>query len=346
MAKTKHRRRRGAFLFGCVLAITALASALWLRSDPFPRLEVAGFRISQEEYLRVMHQARRDVLSDHAAAGISLTDWNTETPLGDPVGLTTERALTLLKEYYAVGTLAVERGDLADAGYDAMLRQLEALNHQRQEALQNGEPLTGIPSFSVDDYITYRAAGLRLQFCTDPDNPENQISPEEILRRYEADRDALYRQPDSMELAFLVSDGASEALEADFRALRQTALELGGLSPALELHPALKGCYQEISVHPGTYGFHQRTNGDVLNWAEGLQPGEISQVLRQEDRICLVECRERTAHQYVPLEDVQSVVEQSIRESRYDDLIAARMDSMQITGDLQQLHRFTAAQIS
>ena len=36
---------------------------------------------------------------------------------------------------------------------------------------------------------------------------------------------------------------------------------------------------------------------------------------------------------------------QSIRESRYDDLIAARMENMEIRGDLDKLQRFTAEQL-
>ena len=39
------------------------------------------------------------------------------------------------------------------------------------------------------------------------------------------------------------------------------------------------------------------------------------------------------------------MVEQSIRESRYDGLIAERMDSMQIQGDLKELYRYTAQQL-
>ena len=50
-------------------------------------------------------------------------------------------------------------------------------------------------------------------------------------------------------------------------------------------------------------------------------------------------------HQYVPLEEVESVVVQSIRESRYEALIAERMESTQIRGDLEAVYRFTAEQL-
>ena len=339
MKKTKYRR----FLWLLPLLCAAVLIPIFLRGS-FPRLEVAGFRIGEQEYLQAMYRARNEVLSDHAAQGISLRDWERETPLGDPRELTVQRALEILAEYYAVSTLAVERGYLADAGYDAMLRELEQTNQQRKEALASGTIITGIPSFTVEDYLTYRSSGLKLQFCSDPDNPEYAVTPEEIRQRYEADRDSLYRQPDAMELRFLLADvpsGEAEELEKTFAQAR----ELGDLAAAVKALPRLADCYQEISVHPGNYGAYARSHGDVLAWAAELQPGELSQVFRREDRLCLIECLGRTANTYVPLEEVESIVVQSIRESRYDALIARRMEEMEIAGDLKQLYRFTAEQL-
>ena len=345
MAKKQHPHRRALILCSAILILAVLAVGLWFVRSPFPRLEMGGFRIAEEEYLRAMYQARNDVLSDHAAVSHSLTDWSAETPLGDPRRLTMERALEILTEAYAIDTLAVERGYLSEAGYEAMKRDMEQVNEQRQEALDSGAVITGFPSFTMDDYITYRASSLRLQFCTDPDNPEYPVTPEELRQRYEADRDNLYRQPDSMELAFVLIDGADGELEQALKALREKALETADLTETLEAFPGLKPYYQEISVDPGSYGVYARSHGDVLVWAGELQPGEISRVFRQDDRLCLIQCLARTDHQYVPLEEVQSIVEQSIRESRYDALIAERSEKTEVQGDLEKLYRFTAEQL-
>ena len=325
-----------------VLVLAAVAVGAWSLSARFPRLEVSGFRITEEEYLRAMYQARNDVLSDHAAAGISLKDFHTETALGDPCRLTTDRALEILREYYAVGTLAVERAYLSDAGYDAMVRDMEAVNQKRQDTLDTGGIVTGIPTFSTNDYISYRASSLRLQFCNDTENPEYPVTDQELRERYEADRDSLYGQPDSLQLAFVEIEFGTEGQEAALTALQQTALEMGSLSDALEQYPELQEFYQEISVESGTYGVYDRSHGDVLACAEGLQPGDISRVFFQDGWLCLVQCLQRTEHQYVPLEEVESIVAQSIRESRYDALIAQRMASMELTGQLDRLYRFTA----
>ena len=345
MANKQHPHRRALILCSAVLLLAALAVGLWCLRSPFPRLEVGGFRITEEEYLRAMYQARSDVLSDHAAVSHSLTDWSAETPLGDPRRLTMERALEILAEAYAVDTLAVERGYLSEAGYEAMKRDMEQVNEKRQEALDSGAVITGFPSFTMEDYISYRASSLRLQFCTDPDNPEYPVTRQELQQRYEADRDNLYRRPDSMELAFVLMDGADEALEQELEALQKKALEATDLTGALEAFPGLKPYYQEISVEPGSYGSYSRSHGDVLVWADELQTGEISRIFRQDDRLCLIQCLARTEHEYAPLEEVQSIVEQSIRESRYDALIAERMEQMEIHGDLEKLYRFTAEKL-
>ena len=337
--------KKAVILAVSLVILVCLGLWLWSGGPAFPRLEVGGYRISQEEYLRVLYQARNDVLSDHAAAGISLRDWSAETPLGDPRQMTMDRTLEILSEYYAVSTLAVERGYLSDAGYDSMLQDMEDINRQRQEALDSGAVVTGFPQFTAADYITYRASSLRLQFTDDPANPENQVTEDEILARYEADRDNLYLQPDSLDLQFLVANNADDALAAEFEILRQKAMEIGDLSAALEQMPQLKAYYQEILVEPATYGSYSRSHGDVLSCADGLQSGDISVVFRQEDWLCLIQCDQRTVHRYVPLEDVRSIVIQSIRESRYDALIAERTADLQIRGDLDKLYRFTAEQL-
>lgn len=339
MAKTPHRRPLWAVIIGLFLALGAVLLA---RSAGFPRLEVAGFRIDREEYRQVMFRARNDVLSDHAAAGHPLTDWTAETPLGDPIRLTMDRAIEILTETYAVSTLAVERGYLADAGYDALVRELEDINRKRQEALESGAMVTGIPSFTMSDFLDYRASSLRLQFCADPENPENQVTEEDIRARYEQDRERLYGQPDSVELAFVLIDAADADI---WEQTLQNARKTGDLAAALAEFPQLLPYYQEISVHSGTYAAYARSHSDILAWSADLEPGTLSPVIRQQDRLCLIQCRSRTVHPGVPLEEVRSVVAESIRQSRYDALIAGRMENTEIRGDLDALYRFTAEQL-
>jgi hypothetical protein len=175
------------------------------------------------------------------------------------------------------------------------------------------------------------------------------VTDHEVRERYEADPEDLYRQPDDLELSFLLIDaapGAEDGWEDALLELRQTALEAESLSEALVQHPELTKFFREISVNAETYSIYARSLSDVLIWAGDLGSGELSQVYRQENRLCLIQCRSRIDQRYAPLEDVASVVLQSIRESRYDALISQRMEEMQIDADLPALLRFTAEQFN
>ena len=169
------------------------------------------------------------------------------------------------------------------------------------------------------------------------------MTEEEIRLRYEADRDALCRQPDSMELAYIAIDAAPGEIDELEQAL--LALSPGSLAEALEAQPGLKAYYAEASIQPENYSFYDRTISDVLSLAAGLSPGERSEVCRREDRLLLVQCIARTEAVYAPLSDVRSIVVQSIRESRYDALIARRMEQIGIEVDSEKLSRFTAEQL-
>ena len=192
--------------------------------------------------------------------------------------------------------------------------------------------------------MTYRSSAIRLQFTNDPENAEFAVTEEEILERYQADRDSLYRKPDDLELHFLLIR-SDDVEEAELEDLRQKALETGSLRDALAESPGLQAYFQEISVNAGTYSVYARSHGDILGWSAELGAGEISPVIRKEDQLCVIQCLSRTDHQYTPLEEVASVVVQSIRESRYDALIAQRMAVTEVRGDLDALYRFTAEQL-
>jgi hypothetical protein len=146
-----------------------------------------------------------------------------------------------------------------------------------------------------------------------------------------------------MELAYIAIDAAPGEIDELEQAL--LALSPGSLSEALEAQPGLKAYYAEASIQPENYSFYDRTISDVLSLAAGLSPGERSEVCRREDRLLLVQCIARTEAIYAPLSDVRSIVVQSIRESRYDALIAARAEQLPVHADPDRLYRFTAEQL-
>lgn len=350
--KTRFGKKQAAIILwamiAAVLAVLVAFGAKAYRNDR-PLLEVDGYKISREEYSWAMFAARDDVLSVHAAAGISPIQWGTETELGMPYEMVAEQAVQILREYYAVSALAEERGYLEDGSFTALQEQLERENRQRAEAIAAGEIITGLSSYDLEQYIAYRTAGLRRQFCDDDRNPEMLVTDDEIRRRYETDKASLYIMEDSLSLnyieIFTAEEEASAAWEADVRLLRQAVLDGSSLEEAVKSMPRLQEFYQELRMDGENYAAYARGYADLLAYSAKLQTGDVSEVICEGGVIFLIECIERIDNDYQPLENVYAVVERSIQEERYDALIAERTQQIKAAYDAADLYAYTAQRL-
>lgn len=314
-----------------------------------PLLVVGGYEVSREEYRWAMYQARDDVLSEHSAHGITSIEWDVSTRLGMPYEMVAQRAVEILCEYYAVSTLAVERGYLEDAGYEALTRELEEENRLRSEAVASGGIVTGLSSYDLEQYIEYRTSALRRQFCDDESNPEMTVTQQEVRQRYEADKATLYTVEDTRKLRFIeirdVPEEQAEALEAQVLQLRERTAQCGSMAEAVNEMPQLQEYYQELTIDSDSYAAYARSYGDLLVYAQELDTGDVSQVICCNGWIWLIECVERIENDYASYESVAAVVERSIREQRYDALVAQRAAQMEIGYDAAELYRYTARQL-
>lgn len=347
--KTGGHKKKWLCLAAGALLLVGLSAWLVGREEPFPSLQVGAHSVSREAYDWALSQARKDVLSQHAAAGIALTDWTEENDLGIPYQLAADRAVELLKEYYAVSTLAVERGYLNDSSFEAAAQAREEYNRQRRQTLESGGIVTGITAFTLPQFINYRVSALRRQFTSDDTNPEMTVTQVDIQERYEQDKDALYQAQDTLSLGVIVLDPQPEELEElrqELEELRQNTLEQGSLAEAAQGSDAFRELYQQLDISNSNYAAYARSHADVLTWSENLQAGEISQVYSVEGRLCLIQCLSRDPQSYVALESVASVVTQVIREDRYDALVKQRAGAMEATGDWEALRRYCAGQLS
>ena len=333
-----------AFIMIAVLTLTACKPD----SDGFPHLEISGHEITGEEYNWAMYAARNEVLSDHAAKGISPVRWREETALGLPCEMVARQAVQILREYYAVVTLAQERGYLADGSFAGLKTQLEEENRQRTEAMNAGEIFTGLTAYDLEQYIGYRADALRRQFCDDASNSEMQITEAEILSRYEADKERVYAIEDSLELHYLavdtwgMDDAALATLKTDVQDLRQQVLDGASMATAVSQMPHLQAYYGELVMDGGNYAMYARGYGDLLAFSEDLDTGEISPVMESEGGLYLILCVRREANGCQSLEAVRSVVLQTLRQERYAALIAERTEQITVSCDWDDLSRYTA----
>lgn len=351
-SKTAKKNRLPLFVLSVLLIVLLIAGMFACAEAPSEKklLEIDGFSVFEEEYRWAMYAARDDILSALSEIGVAPVQWESETPLGVPCQLIAERAVELLREYYAVSTLAVERGYLSDAGFSALQKQREADNAARESAISAGEHLTGLRSYDLPQYIQYRADAIRRQYCDDKSIPEMNITEEELRLQYERDKDALYVQQDDLILCYIdvsaAEAGLSEdALLSELTALRAGAQRLGSLEEALAEHPLLQGFYQTAEIDDGTYAAYARAQETLLLNAQSLRVGELSEVAYDSGSYLLIECVQRVARDYISFESLRSVLERSVQEEKYDTLIAQRTAAIAAEYNAELLYRYTAEQL-
>lgn len=347
-ARSRKGPGRGAVISLSIGAAVLLFSLLGIwgisRGPERLRLKVAGDEIGEEAYSWAMYKARNEILSMHSAAGISPVEWDVRTELGLPSEMVSDRAVEILKEFYAVGTLAVERGYLEDAGFDALEQARQALNKSKQEAVASGGIVTGLTSYSMERYIDYRNESLRRQFCDDEANPEMVITEQELTERYEQDKDRFYALPDSFRLSWIQVQNQPQ-LEEQLGQLRVDAVESGSLTKALEQYPQLAVFHREEYFDGGNYAAYEREYSFLLACADELQRGEFSRVICQDGQIWLIACVERKENGYADFGSVAAVVKGNIRKERYDALVTSLAGQISAEYDAGALYSYTAGRL-
>lgn len=340
-----------------VIAVVTLVCAVLMfftlnaQNKVFLRLD--GIEVREEEYRWAMFSARNDVLAELNARGVLQVAWNEQTDLGMPYEMVAERAVEILKEYYATASLAVECGYLKDSSFESLKNELAAENEGRAQAIAAGEIITGLSSYDLNQYIQYRASAIRRQYCDDDANPGMNVTEEDMLQLYERDKQALYRQEDDLELRYIeiytgtmaLTEKEHAELEQEVEILRQKTVTAGSMEEALEEAPGLLMYYQTLEIDSGSYAAYARAYSDVLSYSEELQTGDVSAVISESGWIFLIECAERVKHGYLSFESLISTLKRSVQEDRYDAIIDERSTQIEAIYNARKLYLYTAEQL-
>ena len=333
-----------------VVAIVAFVSQ---KTSSQTFLIIDGNKVDEKEYRCAMFSARDDILAQMNQSGDPKLIWNAQTDIGVPYEMVAERAIQILREYYAVNSLAVEYGYLESAGFGTLTEQLKRENEYRAAAIAAGELVTGLTSYDFDQYIQYRMDAIRRQYCQDAGNPGMAISETELRQQYEQDKGSLYTQADDLDLSYIEIDtNAMELseqelleLEAEVELLRQEAVECGSLQEALTQFPNLRQYCATLAIGGNEYAAYAKSYAALLCYADGLQTGDISDLISEYGTIFLIECTKRVKNDYVPIESLTSVLEQSVRNHRYDCMIQERILQLKVEYDAEKLYQYTEEQL-
>lgn len=343
-------------IFVTLISMMALVAVILGTTKFFSQkifLTIDGSNVSEEEYRWAMFSARNDILAQMGADGGSQITWNVQTDFGIPYEMVTERAIQILQEYYAVASLGVECGYLRSVGFGELTENLEEENEKRIAAIADKEFITGLARYNLDQSIQYRMDAIRRQYCEDEGNPGMYVSEADLRQQYEQDKANLYTQADDLDLHYIEIDTGDMNLsgkelvdlEDEVYLLRQEAVNCASLQEALLKFPDLKQYYSTLEISGNEFAVYARSYTTLLGYAESLQTGVISDVINENGTVFLIECAKRMKNDYIPFENLTSVLMRSVRNRRYNCIIQERIAQTKVEYDTEKLYQYTLRQL-
>lgn len=313
-------------------------------------LAVNGSKIDKEEFLDAAAQKKYEVISyfsgktgQSAGAGF----WETETDGELPYKKLADAAVEQLKYIHAVYGLAKEKGYIEDDSYQGLLERWESENQLRKEKIARGEAVYGLSEYTLELYREYEMDTIQKQYCEDPENEGMEITDADREQYYEEHKDS-YQRDDDRILDYIKipyeNEGMSEE-EADELKDRLTAIykkmdESHPLAELAEADEELSAYLEHADVTADELTIYSRTISDILEYAWELDAGESTAVIDEYGCLYLIECTSRTANDATPLEEVKDNIDKTLREERYDEIIARLAEEARTEGDMERIYFF------
>ncbi|HFI0635246.1 TPA: hypothetical protein ACGO2G_001737 [Streptococcus suis] len=266
-----------------------------------------------------------------------IKDFSGEKPLEDLSKIVLEN----LRHQYAARSLAVQSQVIDKIDYAAFYQRFQEVNNQRQSASQSGQLVYGVNQFSESIFLGYELDQFKSAYTANEQLPGMLVSDEDALAYYEAEKERLFWSYDDMHFQYIrVYYGATglpleevNRLRSDMEAIR-TLLESGvDMEVAIQDYPHLKEYYSEEDLLSGEVSSYYDYIGEVLDIAMELQSNEISAVSDQNASLVLVKMKNKTEHDYIPFEQVRSVIDKHIREERYLNLLEKTSKELEVKVD-------------
>ncbi|WP_405078802.1 peptidyl-prolyl cis-trans isomerase [Paenibacillus chitinolyticus] len=239
------------------------------------------------------------------------------------------KTLERVKELKTEQLWAKEKGLAAGGlGFGDFEKRWRQENARRKAAADHGEPVYGPVSYDQAGYYRYEQSNLQLRLKEALAGQDFAAGDAELQAAYERMKDDRFMRPSKIRLQLLSAENsesgagklnrAAARLKAgeDFESLAGQA-DSGLAAEARWFEPADRKA--DAERYPA-----------LLQEAEGLQPGQMSGVIGEGERLYIIRCTERGKAEYEPFEDVKERVRILYTDERYAAELATRMSRTEI----------------
>lgn len=343
------RKRKIIIASFVVMLIGAISITLGMKTRDEIGLVIGEEEVLKEEFLDAMNSEKHAVIQYfHQKHGATVNEhfWSNNFDDEIPYQLLVDRAIVALTKTHAVYEIAKEKGNIASASYTNLLDRFELENKTREEKISKGEAVYGLAKFTLELYKEYEMSALEKIYMNDMDNEGMSISEEESKRYYEENKERMFVKNDDLEIEYIkvyygISDMEEKEVAVLKEALEKVSEELHNgatIESIISQHETLAPFYEHLKISSAEFSAWGREIGDVLELAMGLESGEISSVIDQNNSLYLIHCMDRVRNDYVPYEEVEGNILKILHEKSYEELVFAKAKELPVQSDLDKLY--------
>ena len=335
-----------------LLSIMVLAVLFFAINSSNLKVSISGVKVDEDEYINTMNSKKYEITQYFISKyGAKITNdfWETEFNGEYPYKMLADSTMDELLVRHSIYQLAEEKGYVDSAEYKDFIKRLNNENKVREENVKNGVPVYGLSKFTEDLYLEYETDQFQKAYCNDLNNEGMEISLEDVTKYYEENKESLFRKNDDFELYYVkVYYAALELSEKEVKDIKERMIDISKkiddnnlLLDLVENDEILKEYFTHESILSAELSTKAKTMGDVLDIAMDLDKGDVTQVIDENGCLYLVQCINRVDYDYIPYEEVRDNINKAIREERYDNIIASRVDSLEVNSDINKIYNFT-----
>lgn len=333
-----------------ILMLGFFVFLVFLKSGNSFSMKISGCKIEQEEFLRAASKRKYEVtgyFSGKNGRSVDSGFWERETDGEIPYQKLAEAAIEELKHFHAVYGLAADQGYIEKEDYPSFLKRWESENETRKEKVKNGEAVYGLLEYTLDLYEEYEMDTLQKKYCGDLNNEGMDITDEERRRYYEEHKE-YYRQEDDRALDYIqipyeaesIHDGKVEELKERLTDVYKKMDKNHSLSALAGEDETLSPYLLHADISASQLSLYTRSIGDILEYAWDLSEGESTTVLDENGCLYLIECTKRKANDAVAMEEIKDQINKTLREERYNEIIADRARNLEVDCNMEQVYSF------
>ncbi len=320
-----------------VITVLVLAGFLlllkftWIQKQKNAEMQVAiyvnGAPVTVREFRQRMEYDYRALTIDHFTkkwGGESDGEfWDTEFDGMTPREYLTEKtieACTLIK----IQTLEMQKRDiLKDISYESFLRDMERENQRRKELVERGGIIYGPQQYSENEYFIYVFSNLQKELKEQLAKELGWNEADKLQAYYLENRDTYFKYSDQIEvlkIVFAYDKDTKEEIYAQLEEIRQIASDWQKFEKAgSEVGIVERQLFTEESARSDS-----RYYEPLKLAAMELEPGSVSQVIDDGERLALIYCVSREEGEYIPFNTVIDQVSSLHSDECYEKWLMER----------------------